>query len=371
MTRSMPQIAVAGRSRVTSDRDFCVAVLPAVSRTFALSIEMLPDALRDAVRVAYLMCRVVDTIEDEPAIRPAKRTELFDAFDALMSRDDVDPERFAALCSRSRLAEQAPEGSLRRGAAALFREFRSLTRSQRDAIRPHVLEMSAGMRRTCARADAAGGVFRLDDVADLERYCYYVAGTVGELLTGLFEDAVPELPQANREGVRARAVSFGIGLQLVNIVKDVAGDFERGACYLPQELADRHGLPLARLLDPDAHEAGLSVVRAVCATAREHLQSAREYVALWPAEPSATRDDASFGVRLFCAVPLALALATLREVEEGHDTLRAGAKPKISRATVLSIVEDAGTSAGSDIELARMFDRCLGATERSAQGVRS
>jgi len=365
MTRSMPLITVDKRSVPTSDHDFCVAVLPAVSRTFALSIEMLPDALRDAVRVAYLLCRVVDTIEDEPGMPPHKRAELFDVFDALMSREDGDPVEFAVLSRNSRLAEKVPEGSLCRNADAIFREFRALTPSQRDTIRPHVMEMSAGMRRTCARADLAGGALRLDDVADLERYCYYVAGTVGELLTGLFEGTVPDLSAAHRDGVRARAVSFGIGLQLVNIVKDVAADFERGVCYLPRALAERHGLPLGRLLEPDAREAGLEVVRAVCATARGHLERAREYVALWPV------DGTALGVRLFCAVPLALALATLREVEDGPDTLRAGAKPKISRAAVQAIVMDAGASAGSDLELARMFDRCLGVASPSAPGMRS
>jgi len=46
------------------DRAFCQAALPRVSRTFALSIEGLPETLRDAVRAAYLLCRVVDTVED-------------------------------------------------------------------------------------------------------------------------------------------------------------------------------------------------------------------------------------------------------------------------------------------------------------------
>jgi phytoene/squalene synthetase len=138
---------------------------------------------------------------------------------------------------------------------------------------------------------------------------------------------------------------------------------------LPAGSADRHGLPLARLLDRTCG-AGRRSSRRLC-DAREHLASAREYVACWPADPSATRGDAALGVRLFCAVPLALALATLREVEEGRDTLRAGAKPKISRAAVLTVVEDAGASAASDVELARMFDRCLGTEARSAHGARS
>jgi farnesyl-diphosphate farnesyltransferase len=237
--------------------------------------------------------------------------------------------------------------------------------AQREAIRPHVLEMSAGMRLTCARADAAGGALQLHDVPDLERYCYYVAGTVGGLLTSLFAPTVPELSKASRAGVTERAVSFGIGLQLVNIVKDVAEDFERGICFLPQSVADRHGLPLAGVLDAGSRDAGLAVVHELCATARKHLTRAREYVALWPGSEA-------YAVRLFCAVPLALALATLREVESGSDTLRRGAKPKIRRDLVGAIVEEAAASSSSNDGLNTLFERCLAGTmaDMSARSAR-
>jgi farnesyl-diphosphate farnesyltransferase len=355
MNGSITRITAIDPAVEAADRDFCIAALPRVSRTFALSIEALSDDLRDAVRVAYLLCRVVDTIEDEPRMKPVLRVPLFDAFDRLMAGDDADPAAFEALARGSRLAEHSADGVLCRGAGHLFRAYRRLPGAQREAIRPHVLEMSAGMRHTCARADAAGGALRLHDVPDLERYCYYVAGTVGELLTGLFAHAVPELSEASCKGVTERAVSFGIGLQLVNIVKDVAEDFERGICFLPQSVAERHGLPLTGVLDAGSREAGLAVVHELCGTARMHLARAREYVALWPG-------DEAYSVRLFCAVPLALALATLREVETGPDTLRAGAKPKIGRDLVGAIVEEAAASASSNDALNTLFERCLSGT---------
>src|SRR5437879_6584962 len=76
------------------DRGFCEAMLPRVSRTFALSIQALPSSLRDAVTVAYLLCRIVDTIEDDPKMRGA-RAELFDAFDAALAGGDA--HRFERL----------------------------------------------------------------------------------------------------------------------------------------------------------------------------------------------------------------------------------------------------------------------------------
>jgi farnesyl-diphosphate farnesyltransferase len=298
------------------DRRACAAWLPRVSRTFALSIELLPDSLREAVRVAYLLCRVVDTIEDEPRLPLRSREELFDQFDQLLADVEADPSPFEERCERLGLGGEGADGELCRGAGAVFRCYRDLPDSQQRALTPSVAAMSSGMREYCRRA-ADEGQLRLRDLDDLERYCYFVAGTVGELLTALFEQSVPVLEAERRAAVRERAISFGLGLQLVNIVKDVATDWQRGDCFLPVELARDHGIELAQLLEPLSRDAALKLVSAVCQRAWHHLERAREYTLLWPS-PQA---DA---VRLFCTVPLALAFASLHEVERGDDTLRPG-----------------------------------------------
>jgi farnesyl-diphosphate farnesyltransferase len=336
----------------TLDTEFCRTILPRVSRTFALSIEALPDSLRAAVRSAYLLCRVLDSIEDEPTLGDAQRNELFDIFDCLLDggKDAADLE---LACARAAVGGTGEDGELCRGAGAVFRAFCALPPSQRDAIRPHVLEMSGGMRSYCAR----GVDLRLADLLDLERYCYFVAGTVGKLVTALFEETVVGLSEELRSALRERAVSFGIGLQMVNVVKDVATDFgERGVCFLPLDLAREHGLEVERLLDPAMRDAGVAVVRAVCARALEHLRRAEEYIGLWPASGGDGR--AGREVRLFCVVPLALALATLRTVEQGDDTLRAGTEPKVSRSTVARILAEAAGAAASNRALAALLGRC-------------
>ena len=334
------------------DTDFCRMILPRVSRTFALSIEALPNSLRTAVRSAYLLCRIVDSIEDEPGLGEALRNQLFDTFDRLLD-DGTEVAEFELACTRAFVGGTGADGELCRRAGAVFRAFRALPPSQRKAIQPHVLEMSGGMRSYCARGIAP----RLADLADLERYCYFVAGTVGNLLTALFEETVVGISEELRMALHERAVSFGIGLQLVNVVKDVAGDFrERGVCFLPLDLAREYGLEVERLLDPAMLDAGVAVVRAVCVRAREHLRRAEEYVALWPA--SGPAGQAGRSVRLFCVVPLALALATLRTVEQGNDTLRAGTEPKVSRTTVARVLAEAAGAAASNHALTALLGRC-------------
>jgi farnesyl-diphosphate farnesyltransferase len=325
--------ASTARPPSAADRQFCSTLLPKVSRTFALSITVLPEALREAICVAYLLCRAVDTIEDDATVTGRARERLFDVFDELMSNDAADPSAFEELSAELDLGAGTDDQTLCMGAGAVFRCFRSLTLTQRSVIRPHVLEMSRGMREYTFHADRTGRL-RLRDMEELERYCYFVAGTVGKLLTGLFEDHVPDLSKQELAQVRARAISFGLALQMVNIVKDVAADHVRGDCFLPEETARSAGVSLENILEPAYRAGGLEVVKAVCARAREHLRRAEEYTLVWPS-------DRGRDVRLFCSVPLALALATLHEVERGCDTLVPGKTPKISRHAVMQIFSDA------------------------------
>ncbi|MCA9521536.1 MAG: phytoene/squalene synthase family protein [Myxococcales bacterium] len=327
------------------DRAFCDEILPRVSRTFALSISMLPESLRDAVRAAYLLCRIVDTIEDDTSVPLEVRRPIFAEFDALMRDDARDPTAFEASAEVFR-GEWA-EAALCSRAGATFRSFRGLSEAQREAIRPSVLEMSHGMQQYVERMVEAP-LASIADLTDLERYCYFVAGTVGELLTPLFLLDNPGISAELESSLRERAVSFGLGLQLVNIVKDVADDLERGICFVPRELLSSFGLSVHELLDERQREAGLAVVRAICRVARTHLERAREYTCLWPTSASA--------VRLFCAVPLALALGTLGVVEQGDDTLRAGRNPKVSREFVTRLIADAQFVVRDDGQLLAYFE---------------
>jgi farnesyl-diphosphate farnesyltransferase len=335
------------RDETRDDIAFCTAALPRVSRTFALSIEALPDCLREAVRTAYLLCRIVDTVEDDPGIQLADRRMLFGRFDALLAADEAEPLCFEQACAELMTGAQGSEAEheLCLNAGAVFRRFRSLSPAQRAAIRPHIVEMSRGMREYALREVA--GDLGLASMTDLERYCYFVAGTVGELLTSLFLQIVP-VDDTTKAELDSRAVSFGLGLQMVNIVKDAAADFSRGICYLPRGLAERLGLPLGALLDPPRRELALALVRAVCQRARQHLDRAREYTELWPV-------PAGLPIRLFCAVPLALALSTLDEVEHGPDTLRPGRCPKVTRESVSRIQRDAAAAVLTNQSLDELF----------------
>src|SRR5262245_45182347 len=164
------------RNDVASDRAFCREMLPKVSRTFALCIRFLPANLDYAVLVAYLLCRVADTIEDSVALKPADKDALLAHFRSCLDEGGPDAAPLASAFAGS----QAHDEGLAARAEAVLREFRRLPQAQRDAIRPWVKEMCAGMAEFARRG--TGDTARMEALAsveDLDRYCYYVAGTVG------------------------------------------------------------------------------------------------------------------------------------------------------------------------------------------------
>ncbi len=341
-----------------AETEFCDRLLNEVSRTFALSIRSLPAELGDAVRAAYLLCRIVDTVEDDRAVSSERRAALFDAFDAALraaSAGDPGPSRGFEVEAAGAALGHGAERELCGSAGVVFRAFSILPASQREAIAPRLSEMSSGMREYSRRADTDGGL-RIHDVADLERYCHYVAGTVGELLTDLFALACA-VPNAVRAELDLRAARFGLGLQLVNILKDVAEDAERGDCFLPIASAAEHDVDLERLFEPDQRGRVLALCRHLSRRAREHLEAAEEYTLAWP-NAGRGRD-----ARAFCAGPLALALGTLRLVELGPDTAVRGRAPTVSKSFVFGTLADIDRAlrlpdpSASNAALGAVFDR--------------
>lgn len=309
------------------DWDFCQAALEGVSRSFAQPIAALPPALRVAVTCGYLLCRVADTIEDAPGATAAERDAHFDRF-------------IAALDGRARATEferELPgwpgteaELQLAAGLARVMRVLDASPPAMAAIVRRWVGEMVGGMRVYAHREPGRDGLRAPLTVSDLERYCYFVAGTVGHMLTELFLTHMGP-PAAHLERtLRGRAESFGAGLQLVNILKDVTDDRARGWAFVPRELAD---------LDALTHRS----IAPLFDLARTKLDDALEYTLAIPAE--------HLGVRLFCLLPVFMAARTLMLARDNDDVFTPGRPVKIPRREVEQLAADCLALATSDDRL--------------------
>jgi farnesyl-diphosphate farnesyltransferase len=336
--------------RAESDWEFCQRALEAVSRTFSQPIQLLPELPRRALTLGYLLCRVADSVEDSTGLEPRVRDEAFTLFQAIL-RGEEAPSRLACFLADAEMPRS--ERELLEELPRVLREF-SLQRSSVQATTVRwVSEMADGMRlygrRTEGREFSA-----LYGLADLERYCFFVAGTVGHLITELFSEAC-EQPELERR-LRPHAESFGLGLQLVNIVKDVTDDYARGVCFLPRQLCRDEGFEPEELLLSEHRAAALRVVARVAGHAALHLREALEYTLLLPREQP--------GMRLFCLLPLWMAIETLSEATGNPAALIPEQKVKISRDTVARIISECGRLCADDAALRARFEELLAEQQR-------
>ena len=316
-------------------------MLQGVSRTFALTIPQLPGPLSQAVGNAYLLCRIADTIEDDPALDARQKRRLAELFNAVLAQEEA-PQRFVDdVLPRLSRHTSRDERELVRNTAHVVRITHSFALRQRSALQRCVRTMSRGMAEFQESSTLSG----LPLMRDLDRYCYHVAGVVGEMLTELFCAHAPDI-DAQRARLLELAVSFGQGLQMTNILKDIWEDRARGMCWLPRDVFERAGFDLDDLR-PDrrspAFERGLAELIGV---ARLHLGRALVYTLMMPGGET--------GIRRFCLRALGMAVLTLRRIHARLE-FRAGEEVKISRASVGATVVVTDLAAGRDPLLRGLF----------------
>lgn len=275
------------------------------SRTFALSIPLLPDPTRREVTVAYLLFRIADTFEDASHWPAADRRRALVDFSEMLRRPSIpEARRLADHWSDAEPSTHPGYRALVAETPAVLEELLALSRGAIEPIREHVLRSARGMSDFVARTTGAGELV-LTGLSDLREYCYAVAGIVGEMLTELFLLDRPGLASA-APFLRERAKLFGEGLQLVNILKDSDDDAAEGRRYIAPDL-------------PRA---------TVFSLARRDLDAASEYIlALQSAQAPA-------GILGFTALPVELAWATLDRVES------AGPGAKVTRLEVAALAAD-------------------------------
>ncbi len=326
---------------LAADWAFCKESLGEVSRTFARPIALLPPRLEVAVTLGYLLCRVADTVEDHVAVDASRRDELFALFLSVLERG-ADPRPFAEAFAE--IEGEDAELALARALSRVMRVFSAQDEAVRRACVRWVSEMARGMSLYSHREAGECGVAALHTVSDLERYCYYVAGTVGHLLTDLFVHEIGADPEGPLTvSLRDRAEGFASGLQLTNILKDVTDDFARGVSFVPQNECARHGFGVDRLLDPAVRERAHAAVAPLFDLARRRLDDALEYSLTIPAE--------HVQIRLFCLLPLWMAARTL-VLARGNDAMfTPGAPVKISRSEVEALIAECVRLAADDAAL--------------------
>ncbi|MFC5366099.1 phytoene/squalene synthase family protein [Salinirubrum litoreum] len=334
------------------DLGWCHEAVQGVSRTFALTVDVLEEPMSSYICVGYLLCRVADTVEDADHISPDEQARLLRSYDAALDpEDDTDIDAFAEAVEPHLPPEAERNDDWRVVAEAdrVVGVFEALPEDVREAVTPPARELVQGMAMFVERYADDGGL-RIQSREELEEYCYYAAGTVGNLITNL-------VTRGDVGGERARrlydtAEEFGLLLQLVNISKDVYDDYtEENNVYLPAVWLESEGVPQEEVVDPRHEHGASSVVRRTAEHAKSFVDDAQTYLELVP-----THDGNTLAA---WAIPYLLAVGTLRELlSRPEDALREG-DVKISRQEVFAVV-----SAMSDTDDRSMLGELRGIISR-------
>ena len=308
-------------------------LLKRVSRSFFLTLNVLPRCVRDQIGLAYLFARAADTIADTDLIDREQRLIFLEQFRRQFKTDEVSWGEVRAI--QTAVMQHQADSSERQLLEQLedcFRLYLDLAADDRARIRTLMGTLTNGMVMDLQvfSGDQAGRLTALPELEDLDRYTYYVAGCVGEFWTGMMCAHLPTLAAWNERQMAAVGVRFGKGLQLTNILKDLPRDLQRGRCYIPVSLLREAGLTPSDLLRKDNLPKAKRILDKLVRLALEHLDQGWLYTMAIPRR--------EVRLRLACMWPILFAGATLQRISASPDWLAATATLKMPKGQVYRIM---------------------------------
>jgi farnesyl-diphosphate farnesyltransferase len=310
------------------ETDILTGLLKEVSRSFYLTLRVLPRGVRSPIGLAYLLARTTDTIADTGLVAPEQRLAALQALRGRIQGQDDRPLDFGEL---ARVQASRAEAVLLGKCEASLALLRGLASADAQLVREVLDTITSGqeldLRRFAGASPQCLMALRTD--AELDDYTYRVAGCVGEFWTKmcrahLFPEAPLDMGFLLTNGVR-----FGKGLQLVNILRDVAVDLRQGRCYLPAERLGTIGLKPEELLEPATEPRLRPLYQAYLDRAEGHLLAGWDYTKALP--------RGSLRVRLACAWPILIGRETLERLRAGN-ALDSERRIKVSRRQVRRIM---------------------------------
>lgn len=333
-------------------------LLKSVSRSFYLTLSVLPTGMRDPIGLAYLLARAADTIADTSLISPEQRLALLLALRAQVNGAAADGALFKRLSGE--VAGQqtvSDEKVLLESLEPALTVLAQLSDADRQAVREIVTTLTTGMEfdlRTFPD-ERSGRIVALGVWDELDRYTYLVAGCVGEFWTKMTYAHLPGTLRGEPAAVLARGIRFGKALQMTNVLRDCGKDLRIGRCYLPATMLERFGLSPQDLLLPGASLRARPLMFELVRKTLEHYRDAVEYTFAIPA--------LSIRLRLACLWPIFIGLRTLLLLVDNDAWLDPQKVSKIRRGDVYRIMARSTLMVASDRLLRGWIEKLLGEIE--------
>ena len=267
----------------------------------------------------YLLCRIVDTIEDAVDLSPETKQVLSKLFlEAVLEKSPVSSFVDPCLDALKNYSNQ-DELDLILNTPTVLRILHTCSLRDQVAVSRCISIMSNGMSHFHGKQAEEG----LKDLQEFEEYCYVVAGVVGELLTTIFSNHSPAFAQRIR-GHEDLAIAFGQALQMTNILKDSPEDRARGVSWKPASMSQTELLGIAY----------------------QKLEDSLRYILLIPKQ--------DIGMRQFCFLAFGLAVMTLSKIAKRKQFIYKD-EVKLSRRAVMSFYSITKIAASSDLLMKAFF----------------
>jgi farnesyl-diphosphate farnesyltransferase len=309
-------------------KELLTDLLRQVSRSFYLTLRVLPSAVRDQIGLAYLLARTTDTVADTELVPTEQRLIALQRLGTRIAAQSGSPLDFGDL---ARQQGSPPEQVLLNRCEETFSLLQTLSEADARLVRNVLATITSGQEldlRRFGHASAAAPV-ALGTEEELDDYTWRVAGCVGEFWTRicrahLFPNATLDEPRLIEDGIR-----FGKGLQLVNILRDMAADLQRGRCYLPSPGLRNQGLAPGDLLDPKRFTELRPLFCRYLDRAQTYLHSGWSYTNRLPWR--------CVRVRLACSWPILIGLDTIELLRQANP-LDPEQRVKVSRQRVKALI---------------------------------
>ncbi|HTC92349.1 MAG TPA: phytoene/squalene synthase family protein [Terriglobales bacterium] len=311
-------------STMTASKQSLGALLKATSRSFYLTLRVLPARVRQQIGLAYLLARTTDTIADTEILPLGQRLNALQKLREAILGQNSAPLNFSEF---ARQQGSAAEKLLLERVEASLSVLQSFSAADQQLIRDVLQTITSGQEldlRRFANASTQNIVALKTDV-ELDDYTYRVAGCVGEFWTKICRAHLFPRARLDEKQFIADGVRFGKGLQLVNILRDLPEDLKKGRCYLPMDRLDGAGLSPQTVLSLASQEKFLPLYHRYLDEAESHLLAGWNY--------TNTAPFSQVRVRLACAWPILIGVKTIKKLRTANvDQLQQ--RVKVSRSEV-------------------------------------
>ena len=318
--------------------------LKSVSRSMYLSFAILPRVLREPMGVAYMLCRAADTLADGTSLPVDERRRYLDRFRGLFDIFPFDVAHGAEFCSEInglQFTDVRADQLLLNQLPACFHWHTALSLTDQTLVAKVVTGVIRGMEQDLAvfPEEESTGLRSFATSEQLESYLQWIGGEPGRFWSEICLAHVPNLPREARW--LHHGITFGTGLQLVNVLRDLPADLKRGRCYIPDELLKKHGLSLESLVPPklpdDPNPKELRTPSPVSHLVEDRFRTL--YVDLiGQADYLAGVPGSKWGLRAAVIWPLLIGLETLKRLQEAPTILNSRQRIKVSRNEIYHLL---------------------------------